>query len=60
MAIIGEKTSIEIEKERYESDWNQQQARKNGNTAILINRAYEELNKEGIKTEMIQFTGLFR
>ncbi len=32
-------------------------ARKNGNTAILINRIFEELNKEGIETEMIQFAG---
>ncbi len=28
--------------------------RKNGNTAILINTVFEELNKEGIATEMIQ------
>lgn len=32
-------------------------ARKNGNTAILINRIFEELNKEGIETEMIQLAG---
>ena len=32
-------------------------ARKDGNTAILINRVFEELNKEGIKTEMIQLAG---
>lgn len=29
-------------------------ARKDGNTAILINRVFEELHKEGIETEMIQ------
>lgn len=32
-------------------------ARKGGNTAILINKVFEELNKEGIETEMIQFAG---
>ena len=29
-------------------------ARKNGNTSILIDTVFEELNKEGIETEMIQ------
>lgn len=32
-------------------------ARKGGNTAILLNKVFEELNKEGIETEMIQFAG---
>lgn len=32
-------------------------ARKDGNTAILINTIFEELNKAGIETEMIQFSG---
>ncbi len=32
-------------------------ARKNGNTAILINAVFEELNKAGIETEMIQLSG---
>lgn len=32
-------------------------ARKDGNTAILIGRVFEELNKEGIETEMIQLAG---
>jgi multimeric flavodoxin WrbA len=32
-------------------------ARKDGNTAILINYVFEELEKEGIKTEMIQLAG---
>ena len=32
-------------------------ARKDGNTAILINRVFEELNKEGIETQMIQLAG---
>lgn len=32
-------------------------ARKDGNTAILINRVFEELNKEGVDTEMIQLAG---
>lgn len=32
-------------------------ARKDGNTAILINAVFEELNKEGIETEMIQLSG---
>lgn len=32
-------------------------ARKDGNTAILINRVFEELNKEDIETEMIQLAG---
>lgn len=32
-------------------------ARKNGNTAILIRTVFEELNKEGIKTELIQLAG---
>lgn len=32
-------------------------ARKDGNTAILINRVFKELNKEGIETEMIQLAG---
>ena len=29
-------------------------ARKEGNTTILINTVFEELNKAGIETEMIQ------
>ena len=33
-------------------------ARKVGNTAILINKVFEELNREGIETELIQFSGL--
>lgn len=32
-------------------------ARKDGNTAILINTVLEELNKTGIETEMIQLAG---
>lgn len=32
-------------------------ARRNGNTAILIERVFEELNKEGIDTELIQLAG---
>lgn len=32
-------------------------ARKDGNTAILINSVFEELNKEGIETEMVQLSG---
>lgn len=32
-------------------------ARKDGNTALLINTAFEELNKEEIETEMIQLAG---
>jgi len=32
-------------------------ARKGGNTAILINKVFEELNKEGIETELIEFAG---
>ncbi len=32
-------------------------ARKDGNTAILINRVLEELKKEGIETEKIQLAG---
>lgn len=32
-------------------------ARKDGNTAILINTVFEELRKEGIKTEMVQLSG---
>lgn len=32
-------------------------ARKDGNTAILIHTIFEELNKAGIETEMIQFAG---
>jgi multimeric flavodoxin WrbA len=32
-------------------------ARKNGNTAILIEKIFEELRKEGIETEMIQLAG---
>lgn len=32
-------------------------SRKNGNTAILIETVFEELNKEGIETEMIQLAG---
>jgi multimeric flavodoxin WrbA len=35
-------------------------ARKDGNTAILINTVFEELNKEGIETEMVQLTGRCR
>ena len=31
--------------------------RKDGNTAILINYVIEELSKEGIETELIQFSG---
>ena len=32
-------------------------ARKDGNTAILINHVFEELRKEGIDTELVQFAG---
>lgn len=32
-------------------------ARKDGNTAILINTVFEELNKKEIETEMIQLSG---
>lgn len=32
-------------------------ARKDGNTAIIINMVFEELNKEGIETELIQLAG---
>ena len=32
-------------------------ARKNGNTAILLNAVFAELNKEGIETELIQLAG---
>ena len=32
-------------------------ARKDGNTAILINTVFEELNREGIETEMVQLSG---
>jgi multimeric flavodoxin WrbA len=32
-------------------------ARKDGNTAILINGVFEELKKEGIETELIQMAG---
>ncbi|HUH65454.1 MAG TPA: flavodoxin family protein, partial [Syntrophales bacterium] len=32
-------------------------ARKDGNTAILINLVFDELKKEGIETELIQLAG---
>ena len=32
-------------------------ARKDGNTALLINKVFEELKKEGIATEMVQLAG---
>jgi multimeric flavodoxin WrbA len=32
-------------------------ARKDGNTAILLNTVLDELKNEGIKTDMIQFAG---
>lgn len=32
-------------------------ARKDGNTALLINAVFEQLNKEGIETEMVQLSG---
>ena len=32
-------------------------ARKNGNTAILVNHVFRELEKEGIKTELYQLAG---
>jgi multimeric flavodoxin WrbA len=32
-------------------------ARKDGNTAILINKVFEELNNEGIETKLIQLAG---
>lgn len=32
-------------------------ARKDGNTVVLINTLFEELNTEGIETELIQFAG---
>lgn len=32
-------------------------ARRDGNTAILINKVFEELNAAGIKTELIQLSG---
>lgn len=33
-------------------------ARKDGNTAILMEKVFEILNKEGIETEMIQLSGM--
>lgn len=32
-------------------------AGKDGNTAILMNKVFEELNEEGIETELVQFGG---
>lgn len=32
-------------------------ARKDGNTAIIVNKVFVELNKQGIETELIQFAG---
>ena len=32
-------------------------ARKDGNTAIIMNQVFEELKKQGIETEMVQFAG---
>jgi len=32
-------------------------ARRNGNTAVLVKTLFEELNKEGIKTELVQLAG---
>ncbi|HSA38331.1 MAG TPA: flavodoxin family protein [Methanoregula sp.] len=32
-------------------------ARKDGNTSILVNKVFGELNKEGIKTELFQLSG---
>ena len=32
-------------------------ARKDGNTAIIMNKVFEELNKQGIETELVQFAG---
>ena len=32
-------------------------ARKDGNTAILVNTVFEDLNKAGIETEMVQLSG---
>lgn len=32
-------------------------ARKDGNTAMIMKKVFEELNKEGIETEMVQFSG---
>ncbi|MGD9382742.1 MAG: NAD(P)H-dependent oxidoreductase [Desulfobacterales bacterium] len=32
-------------------------ARKNGNTAILVNHIFQELQKQGIKTELVQLAG---
>lgn len=33
-------------------------ARKDGNTAIIINKVFDEVNKAGIETELVQFAGL--
>ncbi len=32
-------------------------ARKDGNTAMIMNKVFEELNKAGIETEMVQLSG---
>ena len=32
-------------------------ARKNGNTAILVNHVFQALEKEGIETELMQLAG---
>jgi len=32
-------------------------ARKNGNTAILVNHVFRELQKQGIETELVQLAG---
>lgn len=33
-------------------------ARKDGNTALLINTVFEELEKDGVETEMVQLSGI--
>ena len=35
-------------------------ARKDGNTAQLIKTMFDELNKQGVETELVQFAGLIR
>ena len=32
-------------------------ARKDGNTAMIMNQVFEELKKQGIETELVQFAG---
>lgn len=58
MLLTGEKSTIGIKEETGMKVLGiNSSARKDGNTAILMNKVFEVLNKAGIETELVQLAG---